>query len=108
MMTLLKKLYSLQRRMPTLLPGMLLILLIALPGSVFKPMLNMDLTMLSEIRKGANGILEIRLIDRLQAIKMLLEATGGDEEKVEGDAASLLKALVKAASENRQSDVVED
>ena len=44
--------------------------------------------MLSEIRKGANGILEIRLIDRLQAIKMLLEATGGDEEKVEGDAAS--------------------
>ena len=49
-MTLLRKLYSLQRRMPTLLPGILLILLIALPGSVFKPMLNMDLTMLDGSR----------------------------------------------------------
>ena len=78
------------------------------PEKLMSSIGNMDLTMLSEIRKGANGILEIRLIDRLQAIKMLLEATGGEEEKVEGDAASLLKALVKAASENRQSDVVED
>ncbi|MEZ3437165.1 MAG: ABC transporter permease [Lachnospiraceae bacterium] len=33
-----------QKRMPTLLPGILLILLIALPGSVFKFLLDMELT----------------------------------------------------------------
>ena len=49
-MTILKKIYQLQRRMPTLIPGILLILVIALPGSLFKPALNMDLTMLDGSR----------------------------------------------------------
>ena len=49
-MTILKKLYQLHRRMPTLLPGILLILIIALPGSLFKPALDMDLTMLDGSR----------------------------------------------------------
>ena len=38
------------KRMPTLFPGIFLILLIALPGSVFKPLLNMELTELDGSR----------------------------------------------------------
>lgn len=38
------KIAGLSKRMPTLIPGILLLLLIALPGSLFRPCLNMQLT----------------------------------------------------------------
>ena len=45
-----RALLRLHRRMPTLLPGILLILIIALPGSVFRPCLDMELTQLNGSR----------------------------------------------------------
>ena len=34
-------------------------------------MAELDLTLLQEIRRGANGVVEVRLADRLKAIELL-------------------------------------
>ena len=35
------------------------------------PVAELDLTLLQEIRRGANGVVEVRLADRLKAIELL-------------------------------------
>jgi hypothetical protein len=54
---------------------------------------GLELSLLSEIRRSANGTLELRLADRLGALRLLAELLGGDEE----GAARFFRAMEKAA-----------
>ena len=56
---------------------------------------GLDLSMLSEIRRGAGGTVEVRLINRLDAIQLLLEEQRAREAG--GGAAQFFSAMGKAA-----------
>ena len=55
---------------------------------------RLDLTLLSEIKRGASGSVEVKLVDRLAAIRLLLE-TLDDGEKERTEAEQFLAALVQ-------------
>ncbi|MGM9521842.1 MAG: hypothetical protein ACI3VB_05115 [Oscillospiraceae bacterium] len=57
---------------------------------------SMDLTMLSEIKRGSGGNVEIKLVNRLEAIRMLLDELGAREEG-SGGAAQFFSAMSRAA-----------
>lgn len=50
---------------------------------------GLDLSLLSEVRRSDKGMVEIKLIDRLQVLQQLAEAAEGEGE----DADALLRAL---------------
>lgn len=52
---------------------------------------RLDLTLLSEVRRSEKGAVEVRLVDRLQALKQLSQAVGTEEGQVE----AFLEALGK-------------
>ncbi len=53
---------------------------------------KLDLSLLSEIKRSEKGSVEIKLIDRLQALEQLAQAAGEEQEGME----DLLAALGKA------------
>ena len=70
------------------------------PEDVPRILDGLDLTMLSEIKKSANGAVEIKLVDKLEAIKILaglISLDDGADEKTE-----FIKALAKAADALRR------
>lgn len=44
---------------------------------------NLDLSLLREIRRNDKGTVEIRLIDRLQALKQLMEMAGEESDRTD-------------------------
>jgi len=54
---------------------------------------GLELSLLSEIRRSANGALELKLADRLGALRLLAELLESDEE----GAAHFFRAMEKAA-----------
>ena len=50
---------------------------------------RLDLSLLSEIKRGGNGVVEVKLVDRLRALEQLARAAGGENQ----DAEAFLKAL---------------
>lgn len=56
---------------------------------------ELDLSLLSEIKRSEKGMVEIKLIDRLRALEQLAQAAGEDNSEVE----SLMSALKGAAEE---------
>lgn len=56
---------------------------------------ELDLSLLSEIRRSEKGMVEIKLIDRLRALEQLSAATAGGEEQAE----KLIRALRPAEGE---------
>ncbi|MDY3225646.1 MAG: terminase small subunit [Candidatus Faecousia sp.] len=44
---------------------------------------ELDLTLLSEVKRNEKGTVEVRLIDRLRALEALSAATGGQEGEME-------------------------
>lgn len=56
---------------------------------------ELDLSLLSEIKRSEKGMVEIKLIDRLRALEQLSTTTAGGEEQVE----ELIKALRPADGE---------
>ena len=57
---------------------------------------ELDLSLLSEVRRNEKGLVEIKLIDRLQVLKQLAEAADEDREEL-GD---LLRALQGGGGES--------
>ncbi len=58
---------------------------------------GLDLTMLSEVKKGPNGTVEIKLINRLEALKLLLDELSPEEAETDGTG---LIAAISAAAGN--------
>ena len=54
---------------------------------------SLDLTMLSELRRAANGSVEIKLINRLDALKIMMEAL---KDEPGGEALEFLQTLCSA------------
>lgn len=50
---------------------------------------RLDLSLLSEVKRNDKGTVEVKLVDRLQALKLLAELTGEEEADME----AFLKAL---------------
>lgn len=62
-----------------------------------EPMERLDLTLLSEMKRHPNGALEIKLVNRLEALKMLLgELEDKDRETTKAEA--FFKAMDAAGS----------
>ncbi len=55
---------------------------------------SLDLSQLSELRRGANGSVEIRLYDRIRALELLGEMVGSGDK---AEAAGFFQALDEAA-----------
>ena len=68
------------------------------PGEKYSGIDGLDLKMLSEIRRSANGGVEIKLINRLEVLKTMLEAMEGEPGD---DAAAFLNAISGGAGERR-------
>ena len=63
---------------------------------------DLDLTGLSEFKRNANGTVEVKLVDRLEALQMLLAVLDRDDR---ADANSgLLQDIVQAAHEAEYGD----
>ena len=61
-----------------------------------KPQLSrLDLSLLSEVKRNEKGTVEIKLVDRLQALEQLAELAGEDRESLE----SFFQALQAGAAE---------
>lgn len=56
---------------------------------------ELDLSLLSEIKRSEKGMVEIKLIDRLRALEQLADSAGTEESQV----AEFLKALQASAEE---------
>lgn len=56
---------------------------------------ELDLSLLSEIKRSEKGMVEIKLIDRLRALEQLTASAGADGSEME----EFLKALQQAAEE---------
>lgn len=56
---------------------------------------NLDLSLVSEIKRGANGTVEIKLIDRVGILNRLLELMGDREDGAE----AFLRALGEEAGQ---------
>lgn len=57
---------------------------------------RLDLSMLQEVKKSAAGAIEVKMVDRLDAIRLLLETCGGDgdgQTGISGEAEAFLRAL---------------
>lgn len=65
---------------------------------------NLDLTLLSEIKRTNNGTVEVKLIDRLKMIELLLrELDDPDAGKAAPGAEALFRAMDKAAQKSGES-----
>lgn len=60
---------------------------------------SLDLTMLSEIKHSQNGSVEVKLIDRLKVIELLLRELEEPESRKPQGAEALFLAMDKAAAE---------
>ncbi len=61
---------------------------------------DLDLTMLAGIKKGSSGTVEIKLVDRLEAAKRLMETVPECEDGKKPDQTDMLIRAIRAASEN--------
>jgi hypothetical protein len=62
---------------------------------------QMDLTELVELKRSEKGAVEVKLVDRLRALELLLEWTEEKGEDSGRDAAALYDALEASAGEQR-------
>lgn len=58
---------------------------------------GLDLSLLSELKRGTNGVIEIKLINRLHALELLAKLTGTTVVKGVPQAENFYKALDNAA-----------
>ena len=58
---------------------------------------NLDLSMVSEIKRGANGAVEVKLLDRIALLELLAQLTAPQTPKG-GEAESFFTAMDKAAA----------
>jgi len=58
---------------------------------------RLDLSLLSEVRRGANGVIEIKLVNRLEALELLAGLMGAGEG-AEGKESDIFRALDEAAA----------
>ena len=65
---------------------------------------RLDLTMLSELRRNASGGIEIKLLNRLDALKLMLEASEEQRETAQEQARTFFSALNGGAAGNGLND----
>lgn len=58
---------------------------------------SLDLTMLSEVRRGSNGSVELKFINRLDALKVMMEAV---QDEPGSEALEFLQTLNNAGAGN--------
>lgn len=58
---------------------------------------GLDLSLLSEVRRGSNGTIEVKLINRLDALSLLAKLLGTDAPVGDESAAALFRAMDEAA-----------
>ncbi|MGI5935770.1 MAG: terminase small subunit [Oscillospiraceae bacterium] len=57
---------------------------------------RLDLSLLSEVKRGANGVMEIKLLNRLEALELLAKLLGtGPQQGTEAE--SFFRAMDRAA-----------
>ncbi len=61
---------------------------------------TLDLTMLSELKRSASGGIEIKLLSRLDAMKLMLEASEEQREVAQEQARTFFSALNEGAAGN--------
>lgn len=61
---------------------------------------GLDLTLLSEVKRGSNGTIEVKLINRLEAAALLAKLIGAGKstESNDNDAQALFRAMDEAAA----------
>jgi hypothetical protein len=64
---------------------------------------GLDLTMLSEIKRSSSGAVEVKMLNRLEAIRMLLEKLEEDG-KCSETGSGLIEAITMAAEANSCED----
>lgn len=57
---------------------------------------RLDLSLLSEVKRGANGVMEVRLLDRLEALELLARLLGAGP-RPGTEAESFFQAIDRAA-----------
>lgn len=57
---------------------------------------SLDLSLLSEVKRGSNGVIEIKLINRLEALELLAKLLGAGEGRT-AEAEEFFKALDASA-----------
>ena len=60
---------------------------------------ELDLSLLSEIKRGSNGVIEIKLINRLDALELLAKLVGSDTVKKAPQADNFFRAMESAAKQ---------
>lgn len=63
----------------------------------------LDLSLLSEVKRGANGVIEVKILNRLSALELLAKLEGA-EAKDSTQAESFYNALDRAAEKSRGGD----
>jgi hypothetical protein len=58
---------------------------------------QLDLSLLSEIKRGANGVIEVKLINRLEALELLAKLVGAGQKEHQG-AEEFYRAVDEAAA----------
>ena len=76
--------------------------LLFLDGEELKLLDGLDLSLLTEMKRSANGTMEIKLVDRLDIIRELRELKDAEDAAL-GPGASFYAALDKAASKLPES-----
>lgn len=64
---------------------------------------ELDLSLLSEVKRGSNGVIEVKLINRLDALELLAKLLGAGEGR-SGEAESFFRALDEAAGRLGESE----
>ena len=59
---------------------------------------GLDLTLLSEVKRGSNGTIEVKLINRLEAAALLAKLLGAGSAAETNDAEALFRAMAEAAA----------
>ena len=59
---------------------------------------GLDLSLLSEVKRGSNGTIEVKLINRLEAVALLAKLLGAERPGEKNDAEALFRAMDEAAA----------
>lgn len=65
---------------------------------------GLDLSLLSEVKRGSNGTIEVKLINRLEAMALLAKLLDAGKSTGDESAAALFRAMDEAAARNGEAE----
>jgi len=75
-------------------------LMLTEPEKLMKKLDKLDLTPVTELKRGSNGTFEMKLIDKLSVIKLIYEMLGSEGSTEHEATKSLINALYEASGVN--------